>query len=50
MKKFTCKELGGVCDEAFKGETSKEVGEKYALLFLILFDTSPNPSSSESNW
>ena len=28
MKKFTCKELGGVCDEAFEGETAKEVGEK----------------------
>ena len=28
MKKFTCKEMGGPCDEVFEGETSKEVGEK----------------------
>jgi len=28
MKKFTCKELGGVCDEVFEGETHTEVGEK----------------------
>jgi len=28
MKKFTCKEMGGPCDEAFEGETAKEVGEK----------------------
>ena len=27
MKKFTCKEMGGVCDEVFEGETFKEVGE-----------------------
>jgi len=28
MKKFTCKELGGPCDEVFEGETAKEVGDK----------------------
>ena len=28
MKKFTCKEMGGVCDEVFWGETYKEVGKK----------------------
>ena len=28
MKKFTCKEMGGVCDEVFEGENSKEVGKK----------------------
>lgn len=28
MKKFTCKEMSGVCDEVFEGNTYKEVGEK----------------------
>ncbi len=28
MKKFTCKEMGGPCEEVFEGETFKEVGEK----------------------
>jgi cell fate regulator YaaT (PSP1 superfamily) len=28
MKKFTCKEMGGPCDEVFEGETAKEVGDK----------------------
>jgi len=28
MKKFTCKEMGGSCEESFEGETFKEVGEK----------------------
>lgn len=28
MKKFTCKEIGGVCDEAFEGATYREVGER----------------------
>lgn len=26
MKKFTCREMGGPCDEIFKGATSEEVG------------------------
>lgn len=28
MKKFTCREMGGLCDEIFEGETAEEVGEK----------------------
>ncbi len=28
MKKFTCREMGGSCDESFEGETAKEVGDK----------------------
>jgi hypothetical protein len=28
MKKFTCKEMGGVCDEVFEGETAEEVSKK----------------------
>lgn len=28
MKTFTCRELGGPCDEQLSGETHQEVGEK----------------------
>ena len=28
MKKFTCSEMGGVCEESFEGETPEEVGNK----------------------
>lgn len=28
MKKLTCKELGGTCDEEITGESFAEVGEK----------------------
>jgi len=28
MKKFTCKELGGPCEELFEGTTLEEVGNK----------------------
>ena len=28
MKKFTCREMGGPCDESFEGESYREVGEK----------------------
>jgi len=27
MKKFTCKEMGGVCDAVFEGEDAKQVGK-----------------------
>lgn len=30
MKTFTCRELGGICDEAFSGETFMEVMQKGA--------------------
>ncbi len=28
MKKFTCREMGGPCDEVFEGATAEEVGNK----------------------
>ena len=28
MKKFTCREMGGPCDEVFEGETAEEVSQK----------------------
>jgi hypothetical protein len=28
MKKFTCREMGGVCDEVLEGETMDEVSKK----------------------
>lgn len=28
MKKITCKDMGGVCNEVFEGNTYREVGEK----------------------
>ena len=28
MKKMTCRELAGACDEVFTGETLQELGEK----------------------
>lgn len=30
MKTFTCKELGGICDETFSGETLEEIINKGA--------------------
>ena len=28
MKKFTCREMGGPCDEVMEGETAMEVAQK----------------------
>lgn len=30
MKKFTCREMGGTCDEVIEGETADEIGKKGA--------------------
>lgn len=30
-KTFTCKELGGICDEKFSGETFEEIMQKGAM-------------------
>jgi len=55
MKKFTCKELGGVCDESFEGETFREVGEKGGVHIMSSTDEEHAPmreqmaSSSEED-
>lgn len=43
MKTFTCKELGGVCDAAFEGETYKEVGEKGGAHIMSSTDGAHKP-------
>ena len=34
MKKFTCREMGGPCDEVFEGVTAEEVGNKGGQHFM----------------
>ena len=43
MKKFTCKEMGGVCDEVFEGKTYKEVGEKGGAHIMSSTDEAHKP-------
>jgi len=43
MARFTCKELGGVCDEIFEGETHREVGEKGGAHIMSSIDEAHKP-------
>jgi len=43
MKKFTCREMGGSCDEVFEGETAKEVGEKGGMHIMNSTDEAHKP-------
>ncbi len=43
MKKFTCKEMGGPCDEVFSGTTHKEVGDKGGKHIMTSTDEAHKP-------
>jgi len=43
MKKFTCREMGGPCDEVLAGTTYKEVGEKGGQHIMTSTDEAHKP-------
>ncbi len=43
MKKFTCKELGGSCDEVFSGATAEEVVKKGGQHIMTSTDEAHKP-------
>jgi hypothetical protein len=55
MKIFTCREMGGPCDEAFEGATAEEVGNKGGKHIMSSTDDAHKPmrdqmaTSSEEN-
>ena len=43
MKTFTCKEMGGPCDEAFEGSAAEEVGNKGGQHIMSSTDDAHKP-------
>lgn len=43
MKKFTCKEMGGSCDEVFEGATAEEVVKKGGAHIMSSTDEAHKP-------
>jgi len=47
MKTFTCKEMGGPCEEAFGGETAQEVADKGGKHIMDSTDDAHKPMKDQ---